>query len=363
MRRTWRGGLLWSLLASLVLHLVIAVRLRREGAPPSHPPPSAVELAIIESAPARPERPSVAVVAPDPAERSVAPRAPRTPPHVPAPAAPESVPAPPAVADGPASPPDTKPSGAAIDVSPSAAAATLAGELARAPREPVCATPARPNAADTAHCELPADDTRPAERLQEHVERAASTIPHLAKNPPPRLRRDTNGEHHYEGIGFTALIRKDGSFVLTDRGAASVAPIPIAGTFDLDRMMDPNIYSAEKRRFLEETEALRAQLAEQERERVLAHGRLRLRGKLEGILADAALSPVQKRAAIFDLWDDCAEDATGSEGQRLVEAFVRERMPRGSSLAYGEEELAQLNVRRVNARPFDPYAPRDGGAG
>jgi hypothetical protein len=367
MRRTWRSGLLWSLLASLVLHLVIAVRLNRDGAPPRPVPPSAVEMAIIERQPARPVSPGVVAAAPVPAERPAAPQGRRPPPHIrgPAPTTAETAAAPSVAAGAPASPPaEAKPRGAAPDLSPSAAASTLAGEIARAPREPTCPAPSEPSAADTApRCGVRADETRPAERLQEHVERAASTVPHLAKNPPPRLRRDTNGEYHYEGIGFTGLIRKDGTVDLTDRAAASVAPIPIAGTFDLDRMLDPNVYSAEKRRFLEETETLRNELAEQERERVLAQGRFRLRGKLEGILANDALAPLQKRAAIFGLWDDCAEDATGSEAQRLVEAFVRERLPRGSSLGYGDAELAELNARRASARRFDSYAKFDGGAG
>ena len=123
--------------------------------------------------------------------------------------------------------------------------------------------------------------------------------------------------------------------------------------------MDPNVYSAEKRRFLEDTEALRTQLEEEDRKHVLSRGRLRLRGKLEHILADGGLSPLQQRIAVFELWDDCAADEVGREAQRLVEAFVRERMPRASSLGYTDAELAELNQRRVSPHRFDPYAQPD----
>jgi len=82
---------------------------------------------------------------------------------------------------------------------------------------------------------------------------------------------------------------------------------------------------------------------------------LRLRGRLIAIVEDPARSASERRRAVFALWNDCADDEVGRRAQRAVEAFICERMPRGSALGYGAQEIAALDLQRAGRRPFRPY--------
>lgn len=247
-------------------------------------------------------------------------------------------------------------------LSPAAAAATLADELLAAPSARSC----RRAFADAA---LGCDDAAPSagERLQRSLDDAATRIPHLAPRPPPEIKRDTNGDYHYEGTAFTGLIRRDGTVSITDRANIQSAPIPLGGTFDLydaieKHVLGKELYSAEKRWFLEHTAELRHTLSDAAHATRLAQGSLRLRGRLEAIVRDGSLPDARKRELVFELWDDCAPDGVGEQAQRVVEQFIRERMAAGSPLAYDSAELARLNRGRASVRAFDPYAVSDAGA-
>jgi len=247
-------------------------------------------------------------------------------------------------------------------LSPSAAAATLADELFAAPRQNACRSAF---ASGTARC----DDAAPSaeQRLQQSLDDAATRIPHLARRPPPELKRDPNGDYHYDGRVFTALIRRDGSVSFADRSVVQSAPIPIGGTFDLmdaveKYVLDKQLYPAEKRWFLEHTAELRRTLSDEAHAARLAQGSLHLRGRLETIIGDRGLSDARKRELVFELWDGCAPDGIGEQAQHIVEQFIRDHMPPGSPLAYAPTELARLNRGRASVHAFDPYAPADAGA-
>jgi hypothetical protein len=216
-------------------------------------------------------------------------------------------------------------------------------------------------------CEQAAPPTA-GERLQRSLSDAAGHIAHLEQRPAPRLHHGTDGNYRYEGPVFTALIGQDGSVTFVDRPPVELGPIPIplSGSFDLndaiEKQLGKELYPAEKRWFLEHTAELRRSLSDSAQARSLARGALHLRGQLELIAEDGGLPAVRKRELIFELWDDCAPDDVGEQAQRIVEQFIRDRMPSGSALAYDPAELAQLNRRRASPRPFDPYVPADAGA-
>ncbi|HUS68872.1 MAG TPA: hypothetical protein VMZ28_30255 [Kofleriaceae bacterium] len=73
-------------------------------------------------------------------------------------------------------------------------------------------------------------------------------------------------------------------------------------------------------------------------------------------------SAAEKRALLFELWDECAEE--GSSGvvsaanavRAAVIAFVRRRLPHGSRDAFTDDELRALNRRRTSRARFEPYA-------
>jgi hypothetical protein len=101
-----------------------------------------------------------------------------------------------------------------------------------------------------------------------------------------------------------------------------------------------------------------------------------LDGELMSILEAEHLGMRQRRAMIFERWDDAEEvfetyaastaesavvdvDRLKAEGTRRarahIEAFVRRHLPVGSRDAYRNDELEQLNAGRKSEQPFDPY--------
>jgi len=81
-----------------------------------------------------------------------------------------------------------------------------------------------------------------------------------------------------------------------------------------------------------------------------------LLAKARKIWADDSISPAERRGRLFELWDECDEDArAGREARQRIERFVREVAPRGSPRAYPEAQLRELNRRRTSTALFAPY--------
>jgi hypothetical protein len=76
---------------------------------------------------------------------------------------------------------------------------------------------------------------------------------------------------------------------------------------------------------------------------------------LETILAAPQLDPAHKRQRVLGLWEDCGDDAESADTRRLVELFVRTRMPEGSELGFPKAELERFNRGRTGPRAFNPY--------
>jgi hypothetical protein len=169
-----------------------------------------------------------------------------------------------------------------------------------------------------------------------------------------KLEPRSDGSYVYNGAGMRATVLPDGRVEFQDK------------IRDLNTIMealasDGQRNTAEKRRFMADTAALREQLALSAEAKNQRLGLSRLRSALERVWHDNASSLPQKRAALFALWDECASDASGSAAQASIEAFIRQQLPLGSPLAFSASELAQLNRRRVSRRSFDPYAAADAG--
>ncbi len=74
----------------------------------------------------------------------------------------------------------------------------------------------------------------------------------------------------------------------------------------------------------------------------------------------ATAEPAQRREALFELWDECAEgdDKAGAAGDRarsMVIAWIRARLPTDGPDAYTADDLARLSARRTSQQPFAPY--------
>ncbi|MCA9712125.1 MAG: hypothetical protein KDK70_40185, partial [Myxococcales bacterium] len=125
-----------------------------------------------------------------------------------------------------------------------------------------------------------------------------------------------------------------------------------------------------KEAFLERTAPLRAALARQ-------HARARqqaalgaLGQELATMWRDSTRSEVERKRAVFELWDECEESIAGGseadaergaaaeEARRRIERFVRRVAPPGSAMAYSADDLARLNAGRRSRQRFEPYAPQ-----
>jgi hypothetical protein len=239
-------------------------------------------------------------------------------------------------------------------IAPSASAADLSPRrAARSVTEPALdASQRRPCDPGRESCGSSDDADDLESELQSGLQLDATTIPHLAPRDPPRLRRKTDGTYAYRGHVFAATIRPDGSVAFEDR-------TPLF-SFDLTDIVEKHIlgkqlYTAEKLWFLEQTAGLRAQLEQEERRESIARAERRLKARLLHVLR-RPVDTQQIQRAIFELWEECADDETGWAGQRIIEAFVREQLPEGSQWAYSHATLDALNARRSHRRAFAPYA-------
>jgi hypothetical protein len=76
----------------------------------------------------------------------------------------------------------------------------------------------------------------------------------------------------------------------------------------------------------------------------------------------SAAPAAEKRALLFEMWDECAESGPADvvDSARAVRAaivaFIRRRLPPGSPDAFTAAELRALDRRRTSAEHFDPYA-------
>jgi hypothetical protein len=65
--------------------------------------------------------------------------------------------------------------------------------------------------------------------------------------------------------------------------------------------------------------------------------------------------PIARRAALFELWDECGEDDAGLRARAVVIGWIRAKLPAGSADAYTDEEVHALQARRTSTAAFAPY--------
>lgn len=151
---------------------------------------------------------------------------------------------------------------------------------------------------------------------------------------------------------------------LDKNGTTIVAPL-LSGTFDAsdalmrNHGMDP--YFSRKLQFLDATRDRRAQLGNHNRNDQLAHAARLMQRNLDALWTDPRLDLAAKKRALFELWDECAEDGdtllvngAGSARQRVI-GFIRSHVPAGSAGAYTRSELAELARQQQSKAVFQPY--------
>lgn len=204
-------------------------------------------------------------------------------------------------------------------------------------------------------------------------------------SPEPRFGDETgNAEVDFGPYGTPAILFKCGV-----RAA-------IPGLAD---MMAKRGRITAKRAFLEQTEDLRARLARSADTERVREALVRLPERLLAVWGNDALTYAERRAIVFELWDEAdevgpepapspgvsfgaasatldAEPAADSAGwssldadarrqtageraRRRIETFIAKVAPPGSVHAFTPSELERLNARRLSRQRFDPYRSVD----
>lgn len=198
--------------------------------------------------------------------------------------------------------------------------------------------------------------------LTRDLSAAAHNVAHLKAREHPKLKRRSDGSYAYEGGAFQATIRPDGDVEFRDtaiRGEIKISPAPLLYNADLNdlvekHMLGRELYSAEKQWLINETKALRDQLAGEFRRREQQGANRELERVLREVLDDEKLTLAKKHEAIFLLWQDCGEEA--HQHREAVVRFVRRYLPKGSALSFLVDEIQRLNSSRKGLPKFQPYA-------
>lgn len=170
-----------------------------------------------------------------------------------------------------------------------------------------------------------------------------------------------NDGYHYSGPSFSARIAMDGHVSFDDHSIRDFKGL--SGGFDITdlamkgRHQDP--YRYEKEKFMETTSKLRGELTQKARRAQLESSLAALPSHLERIWSDLERPARERRGVLFAMWKEAAgsDDEVGAAGKKArvtIEAFIRERLPEGSSDAFTDDELRRFNAR-AGAIKFEPY--------
>lgn len=118
-------------------------------------------------------------------------------------------------------------------------------------------------------------------------------------------------------------------------------------------------YASNKLRMLDRTRDERYEIGKQYKVRQLAHS-AELAQKNLVFLWSHTRSTAERKEALFEMWDECAETgpdelvAGGAAARKLIVGFIRANLT--GEAAFTASELAALNAKKKSNAPFDPYA-------
>ena len=146
---------------------------------------------------------------------------------------------------------------------------------------------------------------------------------------------------------------------------AMEVPVLVSAGFDVTdwamRASGQDPYAHRKMQFLDRTRDERVEMARTEHGRVLDESLASLPGRLVAIWSNTRWSAEERRKILFELWDECAEEgpaeviAAGNQARAMIIAFIQNKLPAGSPLAFPDHELVTFDRVRKSANKFDPY--------
>ncbi|MEM1417474.1 MAG: hypothetical protein AAGH15_21435, partial [Myxococcota bacterium] len=201
------------------------------------------------------------------------------------------------------------------------------------------------------------------ERLENHLLEAGVPSYRRDRRGPPELRRRRDGSFVWRGPAIGARIAPDGSVRFSDGPGLSWDGTDggegLGFRFDItnwaERRAGNDPHRAERRWFLEQTEALRERLGRQALARNQRAALIRLRGDLARLWESPGRPAAARREALFERWRECSSDALGRQARATIVGFIRERLSAESPDAYPEAQLRTLR-RRPGGEGFRPYA-------
>jgi hypothetical protein len=133
--------------------------------------------------------------------------------------------------------------------------------------------------------------------------------------------------------------------------------IEVSGGFDLtDEIMrglgkDP--HALDKARFLSATFEFRMKLAIAQRKRQMRKALDDLPQILDDLWADARYSPRERRRILYELWYEMDRTPEGDRAAKMIDVFIRRRLPCGGADGYTPGELDAFRKSHPD-RPFSP---------
>jgi hypothetical protein len=138
-----------------------------------------------------------------------------------------------------------------------------------------------------------------------------------------------------------------------DGGATSIA----GGRLDLTSYLAKkfhvgDVYASRKLKLLDDTRDERVARGTEFRADQLAHSAELMQRNLDRL---AAIDPAELHEALFELWDECAEDDAGDRARAQVIGWIGAHLPAGHAGEFTADEIATLDARRASTQHFAPY--------
>ena len=195
--------------------------------------------------------------------------------------------------------------------------------------------------------------------------RETSVDPSFSRRPPPHLVPLSDGTYAFSNGRINAVVDDEGnvSFPTTlAHGAARALEIYNNVThFDVTESVimplageDPR--GAEKRWFMEMTQAFRDGLARRGHANLNSHAAHLVEARLAHLANDASLTTHARHVRLVALWRDCDDEEIGPELRRVIESWVRVHEAQNSENAFSRDELTAFNRGAEPRDHFDPYA-------
>jgi hypothetical protein len=173
------------------------------------------------------------------------------------------------------------------------------------------------------------------------------------------LRPDGGGTYVARKHTYDMKVAADGTVEIEDGRNLKIDGL--SGSFDVTdwamRVAGQDPYASHKLALLDRTRDQRVALGKRYRKQQLARSAVLAQSNLERVWARVT-DPVERKRALFELWDECVETGTpeeiegGRAARRVILGFIHDRL--AGADAYTVEELAALNGKRRSAERFEP---------